>query len=295
MKKAQKRRLFLLAGILAAVLAVALATTLIVLRARDAAEQQRLEEERSRLDATAGITTDSTEGVHPSRLSGLQLLRAGITDFNLYYFGDEAICGQGASSFRGTEPEGAPYRLKLRSLLQETYAAPSHFVGRVATNSEAAPFSFADGALDFSGTYNPGDTMGVTGLNYRLAVIAPGAANETAGGRGFASELETLLRTLRGTAEYCNIILVVPHGESADSERAEAILALGARYATVVVDMRAVFVGHPEYLHTEGASAGLPNDAGHTAYAEAIAAAIGEAAATATPLPPLPAGRLYPF
>ncbi len=284
-----------LAGIVAAALSVALAAALIVITARDAAARRRLEEEKSRLEATAGVTTSGTGGVHPSRLSGLQLLRAGVTDFNLYYFGDEAICGQGASSLSGTAPEGAPYRLKLRARLRQEYGAPSHFIGRVLENDTLTPFTFADGAQDFSGTYNPGDTVGATGLNYRLAIVAPGEANVAAGGRGFASETETFLRSLRTRAEYCDILLVVPHGESADSARAAAILALAEYYGLVAVDMREVFRDHPEYLHTEGKTAGLPNDAGHTAYAEAIFSAILDAAETAAPPLPLPAERRYPY
>ena len=294
MRRKKNTRIALITGIAAAAVTVVLAAALIASLARDAAEKRRLEEEKSRLDATLGVTT-TVGDTHPSRLSGLQLLRAGVTDFNLFYFGDEAICGRGASSPLGTDPAGAPYRLKLRERLREEYAAPSHFAGRVVTNNALEPFSFAAGAEDFSGTYNPGDTVGATGLNYRLAIVAPSEANTAASGRGFASETETFLRSLRTRAEYCDVVLVIPHEESADSERAEVILALSEHYGCVTVDMREVFAGHPEYLHTEGEAAGLPNDAGHTAYAEAIAEAIATAARTASAPSPLPTERRYPY
>lgn len=278
------------------VLCLALGTVLGVFLVRERAERARLEAERERLEAEKPLTP--LPGNHPSRLSGYRLLAEGVTDFNIYYYGDETMLGEGASdlALKHGDVSAAPYRLQLREALRTQYAAPEQLAGRICP--VRAP-SFERGAAEFAAYHDP---VGMTeaSLNFRLAVLAPGAANETASaesampyGHGFAADLETLVRSIRARSVYCDILLVVPHSEDATSPRAAAILALGEYYGLVTVDMRARFA-EGGLVHTEGAQAGLANDQGHAAYAEAIATAIFAAAAEGLTAPAIPAERLYP-
>lgn len=274
--------------IAAASLAVALSVVLAILLAADAAERRRLEEERRKNENDQTIVT-TTPATPPSLLSGYGLLSEGISDFSLVYFGDASIFGHGASDFYGAGNDTAayPYRLQIRTGLREAYGAPGGFVGHVYPYADP---SFELGLADLLASYD------ASYLNYRLAVLAPGGANagNAAGstfGRGFAADLESMIRGIRSSLSYCDILLVVPH--TATPTEAESILALASHYGLVAVDARTVFATDPTLTHTEGEYAGLPNDRGHTAYAEAVLAAISAAVEGEHTMPSLPGERLY--
>ncbi len=286
--KRPSRRVRLALLIAVASLTVALAVALAITLAADAAERRRLEEERQRNENDQTIVT-GTPLAPPSLLSGYRLLFEGISDFSLLYFGDASIFGHGSSDFygEGSDTAAYPYRLKIRAGLREAYGAPAGFVGHIYPH--VSP-SFELGLADMLASYDP------TYLNYRLAVLAPGSENlgsadGSSYGRGFGADLESMIRSLRTSLPTCDILLVVPH--AATETEAEAILALAAHYGLIAVDARPLFTADPTLLHTEGEHTGLPNDRGHTAYAEAILGAIATAADSAYTSPALPTGRLY--
>lgn len=282
MRLTRKARTRLVIAVLA--VSLVLAVVLAVALANAAAERRRLEEERQKNEGKQPVVT-TPSGTPPSLLSGYRLLAEGVTDFSLLYFGDASIFGNGASDFlgNGNVTVSYPYRLQIREGLRERYRAPGGFRGRVYPH--VSP-SFEIGLADFI----------ASPLNFRLAVLAPGSENlgTVAGatfGRGFGSDLESMIRGIRSSRPYCDVLLVVPHASSA--EEAEAILSLAAHYGLVAVDTRAIFTADPTLLHAEGEHAGLPNDRGHAAYAAAILAAIDDAVTEGKVTPPLPTERLY--
>ncbi len=286
MRLRKKAQLALLIAVLA--VAVALSAILAVAMAGDAAERRRLEEERLERENEQPFVTSAPQ-TPPSLLSGYRLLSSGVSDFSLLYFGDASIFGLGASDFYGAEddPAAYPYRLKIRAGLRESYDAPGGFTGHVYPY--ASP-SFETGLADLIATYD------ASLLNYRLAVLAPGNENVSATGgptfgRGFAADLESMIRGIRSSLPYCDVLLVVPH--TATEEEAAAILAVASHYGLVTVDVRQAFAADATLMHAEGEHRGLPNDSGHTAYAEAILAAITAAANSGHTSPSLPADRLY--
>ena len=286
----RKNLVILIAVCVTIVLAAALTVTLL-LRAKEQHDRHS-----DRPDELLPIVTQGPS-VSLRDMAAYRLLANGSTEFNIFYYGDGSLFGRGA-----TDPSLSCYRLGIRSTLRALYRAPgddyAHLAGHYDGEREAP--SLAEAAADFLATYSPAPTDYSLYLKYRLAILAPGAANEAAGqssaapfGRGFAADLETLLRTLLEAAEPIDILLVVPHGEAADSPRAAAILALAEHYGLVCVDMRAR-LAEDGLLHTEGEDAGYPTDAGHAAYAAAITDAITAAAHENRAPAPLPEERLYP-
>ncbi len=283
MKRLTKKTRRLLT-VTALALMVALSVMLAVALIGDAVERRRLEEERREKENGQPIVT-APSTTPPSLLSGYRLLSQGISDFELLYFGDATIFGYGASDFYGerNDTSAYPYRLQIRAGLRELYCAPEGFLGRVYPHITP---SFEIGLADLI----------ASPLNFRLAILAPSSDNVSATegatfGRGFTPDLESMIRGIRSSRPYCDILLVIPH--SATDEEAEAILSLAAHYGLVTADVRPAFTADATLVHTEGEHTGLPNDRGHTAYAEVILAAITDAADREHVSPALPAWRLY--
>ncbi len=281
-------RLLIVIGVLLLLLAVALALSL----AAAARERARLEALREEESKEADRLAAGTTAITPNHLlGGFGLLGRGVTDFRIYYFGDEMMYGRGVSDELSTEVDC--YRTMLKASLETYYGTV--FEGRVpsAAISQTAPPDEGNGSpplwvgdVDFD-SYTQRDA------NFRLAILAPSQRTAEAGADGhastgftgdFAHDLEQTVRNMRRRAERCDILLVVPH--DAGDGLAATILAVAEYYSLRTVDMRAL----SESLLTED---GFPSEAGHRAYADAILSEILSAAEDGHTTTGYPQNRLY--
>lgn len=266
----------LLAALIA--LAVLLTALLGVLITNAAREQDRLREEQSRLEEQD--RTPLGEITTPAPIvgtNGYRLLADGrASGLTVFYFGDEALYGRGATPYPSyTAPQS--YRSLLTAALRADYG--NGMLGWVIKQMQAHSLTYAATNFAANGTVH-------------IAVLAPTDATAAAGaathgeGYSFGSELEASIRKMRTLFPHCDILLAVPHGAS--PETADAILTIGAHYSLVTIDLRDLVTGEG-LLHTEGEDAGYPTEAGHNAYAAAIKAAIDMAVAERFSSPELPA------
>ena len=255
--------------------------------------QSALEEIRDRIEANKTPTTAAPG--EPIKTNGyLSLANGTIGSMKLYYYGDDTLYGRGTGNAPAVMAEGAVSTL-LHQTIGSTYGRGNSIGGRILTYNGTV-YSTEVAAYDFEvNLYLP--------MDFRLAILAPSDAileknRETAAKDGYTGalcgeagkDIETLVSSIRASAPRCDILLAVPHNASATL--AEAILAIGEHYGLVTVDLRPI-AALSGMIHESGEDAGYPTAEGHRAIAEALAAAIAEAAESGYTTEGVPSTKLY--
>ena len=295
MYRKNKNRRILIA--LAAV-AVLLIILFAVAMTQSARIRAALEEARDRLEANKTPTTTA-----PPRapLPGyLSLKNRAIGAMKLFYYGDDTVYGRGS----GTMPadpanEGAgqgAYSMLLHKAIAEAYNGGASIGGRITTYTKE-PHTTEVLTNDFLNNYF------YYGMDFRLAILSPsdrileknaevkakdGYVGTLTGDAG--KDIEDMIRTIRESAPYCDILLAIPYDASASL--ADTLLALGGHYGLVVADLRPIGATDG-MVHTEGEDIGFPTAQGHRAIADAILAAIAEAVDAGHKSIDIPSTKLY--
>ena len=284
MNRMGKRNIILLSLILVVILLSALFTVAILRSAeiRAALEDayNRYEEEKKPTTTTAPQAVISTDGGYK------KLGKGAAASMMVHYFSDDTFYGRGLGQPLSTSVGGSALSL-LHRALTDTYAGGS-LSGRIP-NYTGNVQSTSDMLYDFNGSLGEGWDIRLSILVPSDATIAKNSEDASLSGNA-GTDIEALIRELRASAPYCDILLAVPH--NASDTLADAILAIGAHYGLVTVDLRPI--GRTAgMVHTEGDDIGYPTAEGHRAIAERIAAAIAEAVDAGREIPELPQTKLY--
>lgn len=225
-----------------------------------------------------------------SNSSAYQLLKKKI-NFALYYFGDEAMLGEGTTTDRDN-----CYRLLTKATLIEKYGygetvqpLPGRCCNLPSDVSDplSAP-SFFEGDRDIRGSF------GRSRL-YRLMLFAPGTGVPATAPEGdytgeFKTDCERFLRNCKTAQPKMEILMIIGHADSDEQE--EAMTALAAHYDMVLVNMKQFFAiqEDPSILFNAN---GTLSEAGHALYAKKIVEAIAAAVEAEKPLTVMPTQSLY--
>ena len=257
-------------------LCLVMAALLIVSTTESLGLRAALEEARARLEADKPPIT--LEKRDPIPTNGYVMLGGGtIGSMKLFYYGDDSFYGRGlADTAPGVMAEGATSTLIHREIAR-AYGKGGSIGGLIITYTGKA-HTTEQAIIDCIGNYAN------YAMDFRLAILAPSDENiamnrEAIAGKNYRGTLtgeadkdvEALVRTIREGIPRCDILLAVPH--NASDELAEIILALGAHYNLVTVDLRPI-AAIEGAINQDGADIGYPTDEGHRLIAEAVNAAI---------------------
>lgn len=293
--KKNRQAVILVSLIVAATL---LLTLLVIGTVGNSRIHSMLEDLRDRLEATA--TPIEPPVKEPVKTVGYSSLASGRMGAGcLYYFGDDSFYGRGTGGALGVKNTASTPNL-LHQSLTAAYTDGGRINGRLLqyTNDAATikTHTTEEGLSDYLTHYS------TYGYDFRLAIVMPSdrtieenrATAERDGYRGSLSgeagkDIEALVRTIRERTPRCDILLAVQH--TASATLAEAILAVGEHYGLKTVDLRQIAGQIP--THEDGEDAGYPTADGHRRIAEALAAAIQEAAEGGHFSQGVPSTKLY--
>ncbi len=259
-------------------------------REEDAEKKHYLELADKAYRDYAYISSLGDKETEASNSSAYQLFKKKV-NFALYYFGDEALLGEGTTTDRDN-----CYRLLTKATLIEKYGygeTVQPLPGRCcnlpsdASDPLVAP-SFFKGDRDIRGSFSRSRL-------YRLMLFAPGTGVPAATPEGdytgeFKTDCERFLRNSKTAQPKMEILMIVGHADSDEQE--EAMIALAAYYDMVLVNMKQSFAiqEDPSILFN---SNGTLSEAGHALYAKKIVEAIDAAVEAEKPLTVLPTQSLY--
>ena len=288
-QKKQRKKIFISLVIAAVILFIVFAACM----ANSARIRAALEEARDLFEASKLPTT--TPPAAPIKTDGYQRLKEGtIGAMKLYYYSDDTFYGRGSGSAPAVMAEGGSSTL-LHLGIAAAYGRGGSIGGRIP-NYSTEPYTTEVAAYDFGiNLYLP--------MDFRLAVLSPSDAiieqnKKAALSSGYSGaltgeagkDIETLVISIRERAPGCDILLAVPH--NASKTLADAILAIGAHYNLITVDLRPIGAT-PGMVHSGGADAGYPTRDGHRAIADALLNAIREAVEIGHFTEGIPSTKLY--
>lgn len=225
-----------------------------------------------------------------STSSAYQLLKRKI-NFALYYFGDNAMLGEGTTTDRDN-----CYRLLTKAALIEKYGygdTVQPLPGRCCNlssdvNRPLSPPSFFQGDRDIRGAFSRSRL-------YRLMLFCPGTGVPATTPEGeytgeFKTDCERFLRNCKTAQPKMEILMIIGHADSDEQEA--AMIALAAHYDMVLVNMKQVFAIQEDRTPLFNPDGSL-SEVGHALYSEKIVEAIDAAVETEKPITSMPTKSLY--